>query len=284
MWWSPEARGWGLLSLTKSAVVQLFSEQSLVLSFIPIYLRNIRLLLRCWFGTASECSRGRVRFLTAILMRWKCVPLGSVELCIGKDVPSTGGERWLCWKVTGRCWTGAETHLFALIFGNVAGFYCSPDSGDLVLLLTWLMCALGKKNTLQMLEAALCLLYSDSELASPVLEGGTKVSKKILQTHLWACVWTKIHLLTKMSKCTRTLPAQDPLERSEQALCIKEYVYTSVYWNTWLSFLIIFLSYVEQTVYSIQVSLLPGISDPMEKSSAESWYFRALARLFRGKG
>lgn len=143
-----------------------------------MYLRNIRLLLRCWFGIASKCSRGRMRSLTAVLMRWKCVPFGSVQLCIGKDVPGTGGERWLCWNVTGRCSVRAETHLFALIFGDVAGFYSRPDSGDLVLLLIWLMCALGKKNTQWMLEVALCLLYSNSELASPVVERGTKVSKK----------------------------------------------------------------------------------------------------------
>lgn len=49
------------------------------------------------------------------------------------------------------------------------------------------MCALGKKNTLQMLEDALCLLYSDSELASPVLEGGTKVSKKFCK-HIYELV------------------------------------------------------------------------------------------------
>lgn len=150
-----------------------------------MYLRNIVLLLRCWFGIAFE---HRVRSLTAILMRWKCVPLGSVQLCIGKDVPGTEGERWCSWNVTGRCWIRAETHLFALIFGDVAGFCSSPDSGGLVLLFTWLMCAFGKKNTLQMLEVALCLPYSDSELASPVLEGGTKVSKNSTNISRSLCV------------------------------------------------------------------------------------------------
>lgn len=87
-----------------------------------MYLRNIRLLMRYWFGIASESSRGRVRSLTAFLMRWKCVPLGSVQPCIGKDVPGAGGEKWLCWNVTGGCWIRAETHLFALVYGDVAGF------------------------------------------------------------------------------------------------------------------------------------------------------------------
>lgn len=99
--------------------------------FIAMYLRNIRLLLRCWFGIASECSRGRVRSLTAILMRWKCVPLGSVQLCIGKDVPGTGGERWLCWNVTGRCWVWAELTFLPWSLGMWLAFI--PDQTVMIL-------------------------------------------------------------------------------------------------------------------------------------------------------
>lgn len=83
---------------------------------------------------------------------------------------------------------------------------------------SWLMCALGKKNILQILEIARYLLYSDSDLASPVLERCTKVSKKkikkILQTHFELVCGLKYRV------CTRTLPAQEPYLGKWAGFCI----------------------------------------------------------------
>lgn len=71
--------------------------------------------------------------------------------------------------------------------------------------------------------------YSDSDLASPVLERCTKVSKKKKNSTnpFWACVWTKIQSVYQDLTCPRTL-----LRKVSRVLYIKEYVYTSAYWNT----------------------------------------------------
>lgn len=54
-----------------------------------------------------------------------------------------------------------------------------------LLLLTWLVCALGKENVLQMLEVAQPVLYDKTELGSPAMEGGNEESEIFYKHSYW---------------------------------------------------------------------------------------------------